>query len=125
MKLVVDMNLSPDWVPLFREHGFEAVHWSPVGARNADDTEIMQWARDDRAVVFTHDLDFGIALALTRAGTPSVVQVRTQDLSPTQRLFRCFKPSASRLRAAHLSPSTKPGPESGSCQLNPRPETAD
>jgi predicted nuclease of predicted toxin-antitoxin system len=33
MKLVVDVNLSPEWVPLFRELGYEAVHWSEIGAR--------------------------------------------------------------------------------------------
>ena len=42
----------------------------------------MQWARDNQSVVFTHDLDYGIVLALTRAGTPSVIQARTQDVSP-------------------------------------------
>ena len=83
MKVVIDMNLSPDWAPVLQEHGIEAVHWSSIGAPNAADTEIMEWARDNEAVVFTHDLDFGIALALTSAGTPSVVQVRTQDVSPT------------------------------------------
>ena len=79
----MDMNLSPDWVPLLQEHGFEADHWSSVGALNADDTDIMQWAGDHHAVVFTHDLDLGILLALTRAGRPSVIQARTQDVSPT------------------------------------------
>jgi predicted nuclease of predicted toxin-antitoxin system len=74
--------MSPDWVPVLQEHGFEAVHWSSIGALNADDTEIMQWARDNQAIVFTHDLDFGILLALTRAGNPSVIQARTQDVSP-------------------------------------------
>ena len=82
MKLVIDMNLSPDWVPLLQQHHFQAVHWSSIGAGNADDTEIMQWARDNETIVFTHDLDFGIILALTRAGTPSVIQARTQDVSP-------------------------------------------
>jgi len=77
------MNLSPDWVPLLQEHGFQAVHWSSIGAPNADDTDITQWARDNQNVVFTHDLDFGILLALTRAGSPSVIQARTQDVSPT------------------------------------------
>ncbi len=42
----------------------------------------MQWALDNNSVVFTHDLDFGIILALTRAETPSVIQVRTQDVTP-------------------------------------------
>jgi predicted nuclease of predicted toxin-antitoxin system len=82
VKVLVDMNLSPDWVPLLRQHGFEAVHWSSIGPGNADDHDIMQWARDNGAVVFTHDLDFGITLALNRAGSPSVIQVRTQDVSP-------------------------------------------
>ncbi len=82
MKLVVDMNLAPAWVTLLTKHGYEAIHWSSVGAFNAPDTVIMKWARDHSAVVFTHDLDFGILLAVTRAGSPSVIQVRTQDVSP-------------------------------------------
>lgn len=32
--------------------------------------------------VFTHDLDFGTALALTHAGGPSVIQVRGQNVLP-------------------------------------------
>ncbi|MDT5121666.1 MAG: hypothetical protein QOC96_1148 [Acidobacteriota bacterium] len=42
----------------------------------------MQWARANDYVVFTHDLDFGTALALTQAESPSVIQVRTQDVTP-------------------------------------------
>ena len=76
------MNLSPEWQPLLQANGFEAVHWSTIGAGNAPDTEIMQWARDNGCVVFTHDLDFGILLAHSRDGRPSVIQVRTQDVSP-------------------------------------------
>jgi len=83
VKVLIDMNLSPDWVPVLEQAGFEAVHWSSVGAGNAADEEIMRWARDNGAVIFTHDLDFGITLALTRAGAPSAIQVRTQDVSPT------------------------------------------
>ena len=33
-------------------------------------------------IVFTHDLDFGTALALTRATGPSVLQVRGQNVLP-------------------------------------------
>jgi predicted nuclease of predicted toxin-antitoxin system len=36
----------------------------------------------DDFVVFTHDLDFGAMLALTQAESPSVIQVRAQDVSP-------------------------------------------
>jgi predicted nuclease of predicted toxin-antitoxin system len=44
----------------------------------------MEWAREHEAIVFTHDLDFGIILAHTRLGSPSVLQVRTQDVSPEE-----------------------------------------
>ena len=73
MKLLVDMNLLPDW---------EAVHWSNVGNPRADDSEIMIWAKQHGHVVFTHDLDFGTILALTQDEGPSVIQVRTQDVTP-------------------------------------------
>lgn len=82
MRLLLDMNLSPDWLPVLREHGFEAVHWSGVGDGRAPDAEIMRWAREHGHVVFTHDLDFGILLAHTKARGPSVVQVRAQDVRP-------------------------------------------
>ena len=63
MKLLLDMNLSPAWLPLLHSHGFEAVHWSEVGDGRSPDHEIMRWAREHGCVVFTHDLDFGLLLA--------------------------------------------------------------
>lgn len=48
----------------------------------ADDVTIMAWASVHGHVVFTHDLNFGTALALTHAGTPSVIQVRSQRVLP-------------------------------------------
>jgi predicted nuclease of predicted toxin-antitoxin system len=82
MRLLVDMNLSPEWVAVLNRAGWEAIHWSTVGNPRAKDEEIMAWARAQNQVVFTHDLDFGTLLALTRAGSPSVIQVRTQDVTP-------------------------------------------
>lgn len=82
VKLLIDMNLSPGWREYLRNHGFEAVHWSEVGAPDAPDAEIMQWARGNGCVVFTHDLDFGILLAHSKNSRPSVIQARTQDVSP-------------------------------------------
>jgi predicted nuclease of predicted toxin-antitoxin system len=45
MKLLVDMNLSPRWVPFLAASQLDAVHWSMVGPVNATDTEIMAYAR--------------------------------------------------------------------------------
>lgn len=80
MKVLIDMNLSPRWIEVFERNGWQAVHWSTVGDPRARDKVIMDWARVNEHVVFTHDLDFGMLLALTHAEGPSVIQVRAQDV---------------------------------------------
>jgi predicted nuclease of predicted toxin-antitoxin system len=82
MKFLIDMNLSPQWITVLGKAGFEAVHWSAVGKPNVSDREIMTWARSNGYVVFTHDLDYGAILAATKTECPSVIQIRTQDISP-------------------------------------------
>lgn len=82
MRLLIDMNLSPEWVPALVDSGHAAVHWSSVGNPRALDTTIMDWAREHDWVVFTHDLDFGAILAATKANGPSVIQLRAQDVTP-------------------------------------------
>jgi len=82
LKLVIDVNLSPSWVDVLREHSIESVHWTTVGDARATDKEIIEWARENGYTVFTHDLDFTTILALAGASGPSVLQVRTQDVSP-------------------------------------------
>ena len=83
MKLLVDMNLSPDWCSLFKAEGWEAVHCSEVGLPAATDVEVMAYARRDKYVVFSHDLDFSAILAASQASAPSVIQVRAQDTLST------------------------------------------
>ncbi len=82
MKLLVDMNLSPAWIPALEAHGHDAVHWSIVGPQTAADTELMAWAKLNGYIVFTHDLDFGALLAASSAEGPSVIQIRTQNVTP-------------------------------------------
>ncbi len=84
MKLLVDMNLSPLWVGAFEEQGFEAIHWSQIGDPGAPDRDILEWARREGYVVFTHDLDFARLLALTYAEGPSVIQLRSQSVLPDE-----------------------------------------
>ena len=76
------MNLSPRWVGVLMDAGFDAVHWSAVGSRTAPDEEIMAYAIQNSLVVFTNDLDLGPLLALSQKAKPSVVQVRTTDVLP-------------------------------------------
>jgi predicted nuclease of predicted toxin-antitoxin system len=82
MRILIDMNLSPRWVRFFADHGIDATHWSSEGDMRAPDSELLQWARRNNCVVLTHDLDFGLLLSMTQEVGPSVIQVRTQDVTP-------------------------------------------
>ena len=83
MKILIDLNLSPDWTAAFAAQNIESAHWSTVGDPRAEDTEIMNYARANDYLVFTRDLDFGTMPALTQAKSPSVVQVSAQNILPS------------------------------------------
>jgi predicted nuclease of predicted toxin-antitoxin system len=82
VKILLDMNLSPSWIACLESGGHSAVHWSSIGSPSALDTEIMAWARENRYIVFTNDLDYGALLFATAAAAPSVIQIRTEDIRP-------------------------------------------
>ncbi len=82
MHLLIDMNLTLRWVDYLRGGGHEATHWSTVGACNATDPEICEYARTHGLIVMTNDLDFPHILALTRFAAPSVILLRNEPLVP-------------------------------------------
>ena len=70
MKILVDMNLSPSWVPALERHGWSAVHGADVGDPRTADRVIMDWAADHGYVVFTHDMDFDCKIRCKKATDP-------------------------------------------------------
>jgi predicted nuclease of predicted toxin-antitoxin system len=92
MKMVIDMNLSPEWEQVFQDH-HDVQHWSKLGAYDAPDMEILQYAKLTKAVILTNDTDFGSILAATRFLSPSVFLIRSMSLDPKKigaQVFRCF-----------------------------------
>jgi predicted nuclease of predicted toxin-antitoxin system len=79
MRLLVDMNLSPEWVSLLETFGWESIHWSQIGKPNAPDGELFDWAREKDHVVLTQDLDFSQLLYATQLSGPSVVLLRLDN----------------------------------------------
>jgi predicted nuclease of predicted toxin-antitoxin system len=41
MKILLDMNLSPDWATVLVKAGHDAVHWSTIGDPGASDRVIV------------------------------------------------------------------------------------
>jgi predicted nuclease of predicted toxin-antitoxin system len=81
MQLLLDMNISPNWVLFFAENGIESVHWYTQGAATATDAQIIQHALRNKMIIVTHDLDFSAILAATSGSSPSVIQIRSTNLS--------------------------------------------
>ena len=74
------MNLPVGLVAALRQRGWEAEHWIELGEPDANDSTIMQYAVAHGYVVVSHDLDFSALLASTQAQSPSVIQLRVQDV---------------------------------------------
>lgn len=83
MNVLIDMNLSPRWVPFLEQAGHDAQHWSARGRGDASDQEILDEARRSGSVLLTQDLDFGTMLAIGGHALPSVIQIRAQATLPS------------------------------------------
>ena len=105
MKLLIDMNLSPQLVDMLKDAGHQVVYWGMVGKPNAEDFEILTWAKENGHVILTNDLDFGTILATTGFGSPSVVLFRRRDVFPvtiTPFILRAIEEFAAELDAGAL-----------------------
>ena len=80
MKLLVDMNLSPSWVDRGSCATGSRLSIGPRSGPRPRRTPKSTWANDHGFVVITNDFDFSAILAASARATPSVVQIRTQDL---------------------------------------------
>ncbi len=83
MRVLIDMDLSPNWQAFLERSGHTANQWSTLGAHDAPDHELMEWAKRNVAILLTADLDFSAILAAKRDNRPSVVQLRC-DAPTTQ-----------------------------------------
>lgn len=83
VRLLLDMNLSPQWVEVLNSHDHECRHWSQIGNGDDPDDVLLGWAREHDAVLITADLDFGMLLARSGGQRPSVVQIRGKGTLPS------------------------------------------
>jgi len=85
MKILIDMNLSPKLAEMLAQKGIESSHWYYIGASDAKDAEIMDYACREGYTVLTCDLDFTAMLSVTQGRKPSIVQIRNQGV-PMEKL---------------------------------------
>jgi predicted nuclease of predicted toxin-antitoxin system len=97
MIFLLDMNLSPKWLEIFKESGINAHHWSETGNHSAPDSEIFNYAKDNDYIIITCDLDFTALLALSGAEKPGVILIRSKNIMPSffaEKLISAIKENA-------------------------------
>ena len=80
MKLLLDQGLPQSASSLLSKQGFDTIHVSKIEMWAAEDSEIIQKAREDNRIVVTLDADFHSILALNNFSSPSVIRIRIERL---------------------------------------------
>ncbi len=71
VRVLIDMNLSPEWCKVFESVSWTSYHWNDVGLPSAPDTELMDWARKEDCIVLRMILT--LVHCLLHQGHPSLV----------------------------------------------------
>lgn len=83
MRFLVDAPISRHVARALRRAGHDAAHVNDVGLDGAQDTRIVQRAREESRVVVTQDTDYGVNLVMMPERTPvSVILFRMRDARP-------------------------------------------
>jgi predicted nuclease of predicted toxin-antitoxin system len=85
-RVLLDQGFAPATAVLLRAEGWDAIHVADAGLDRAEDSEILEFARQKGRVCVTLDHDFHARLALTKSGGPSVIFVRLEGLKTSQQV---------------------------------------
>ena len=77
MKFLVDENISPTVAANLRSLGYNAVAAREVGLKGKSDSTLIVWAKREKAIILTRDLDFGFIHE--QGGFTGIVILRGRD----------------------------------------------
>jgi predicted nuclease of predicted toxin-antitoxin system len=76
VRFLIDNPLSQRVAEGLAKHGHVTEHVATIGLRDAEDSQIADYAKSVGAVVITADSDFGTLASLTHETSPSVLLLR-------------------------------------------------
>jgi predicted nuclease of predicted toxin-antitoxin system len=76
MRIVADEHISPRTVTFLQSCGYDILPLSEVLPSDASDAELIEYARREKCVILTQDLDFSAIIALSKESAPSVISLR-------------------------------------------------
>ena len=94
LRYLADMNLSPQTVHALQTDGIDIIRVSEVLAVTTKDIDILVYARQEKRVIITQDLDFSTLVAIGGYAEPSLVTLRlvTSDPITVTQLLRRILP---------------------------------
>jgi predicted nuclease of predicted toxin-antitoxin system len=96
---LLDMNMPRQLGKLLEARGHAWRHVADVGLQKADDSIVLEAAKQVGEVILTHDLDYGTLLAFSGDVRPSVVIFRRRNVHP-KALFEAMMKSWAELAPA-------------------------
>jgi predicted nuclease of predicted toxin-antitoxin system len=79
--ILLDQGLAPRAAAILRERGIDSIHVSEIGLAEAEDSQILETARQADRICVALDHDFHTHLALAGGGRPSVILLRIEGLA--------------------------------------------
>ena len=76
LRFLVDMNLPSKTVTNLQQQGWDVFRVSQVLPMDAEDSKILEFARQQNRIIITQDLDFSSLLALGGYEKPSLITFR-------------------------------------------------
>ena len=85
MKFLADENFEPQFVERLRQKGYKVIYLDEYEA-GIEDTEILELAVKENAIVITNDKDFGEMIFRHNLSSKGVVFLRLYDLPLAERI---------------------------------------
>jgi len=82
MNFLADMGISMSTVTWLQSLGHDVVHVRQIKMQASSDEAILTFARDQKRIVLTCDLDFGALMAASGGNLPSVIIFRLDNERP-------------------------------------------
>ncbi|NUN21996.1 MAG: DUF5615 family PIN-like protein [Candidatus Jettenia caeni] len=82
LKFIADVHISPLTVKELQKAGYTVTRVTDNLPSTSSDSEIIQLASKEQAVIITQDLDFSAIIVQSGLNSPSVVSLRVADAKP-------------------------------------------
>lgn len=80
IRLLLDQGLPRRTSLHLNDEHWDVLHTCDIGLSKAKDSEILEYARNNKRIIITLDADFHTFLAVRNAVSPSVIRIRIEGL---------------------------------------------